>query len=170
MVNRTQTYSDPSPAFPVAGRTRGLPAHSSQWYLRSNRPTRNADHAIASRQTGGESSPRSCPSGIRSRMQRCTSAGSTDTYAHDPASHALLSPQLLSVGTIPSKSDRPDFSIFRTTTSSDTSVQSRCGTYIPTSHGTGFATHAYGSPSSPNGPSWKESLIFLADVIHAETA
>ena len=35
---------------------------------------------------------------------------------------------------------------------------------------TRFALRAYGSPFSTNGPSWKESLISLADVVHAETA
>ena len=34
----------------------------------------------------------------------------------------------------------------------------------------GFVIHAYGSPSSPNAPSWAESLFSLADVGHAGTA
>src|SRR5690606_8442542 len=79
------------------------------------------------------------------------------------------SPRLLSVGTIPSESGRPDFSVSRTTISYDTWVQLPRGTCTPISHGTGFATRAYGSPSCPSGPSEGEPILFAGDV-HAGTA
>src|SRR5882762_5629751 len=170
MVIQNQTCSDPSPASPAAGCTRGSSSRPCRRCSRSIPPTRSAGRIPASLLTGDGYAPRFSLSGTRSQTPRCTWAGSTGTCARGPALHAPRSPLLLSAGTTLLRSGRPDCAAFRTATSFGTWVQSRCGTCIPISRGTGFATLAYGSPSSPTGPSRKESLIFRADVGYAATA
>src|ERR1700721_487661 len=122
MFIRNPTCSDPSPASLAAGCTHGSSARLTRPYLRSNRLTRSADRTPVFHRTAGESAPRSCLSKTRSRTRRCTSAGSLNTYARDPASRALQQLLLLSGGTTPSESGRLDLSIFLTPTSSDISL------------------------------------------------
>src|ERR1700722_11748007 len=149
MVIRNSTRSGLSPVSPAFGCSHGSSARPDRPCLRSSRQPRNAFRIHASRQTSGELSPHSCLSRSRSETQRSASAGSTGTCERGRASHALPPLQLLSADTALLRLGRPSFAIFHTAISSDTSVQSRYGICSPTSHGIGFASHAYGSPFQP---------------------
>src|SRR5271156_6705133 len=161
MVTRNRTCSGPSPASPAAGYTHGPFAHPGLPCSRNIPRPRSAIPALVCRRLGGESALRSCLSRNPARTLCCTWAARTSTCARDRASHGPLSLQLLSDGTILLESGQLGFAASRTSTSSGTLVRLRRGTCIPTSHGTGFAIHAYGSPSSPNGPSGRRAYFIV---------